>query len=269
MKVFLRGLLTIWLFVLLVVFGIIINVKSVLVNTTDVIIKKEIKENVVTIVEKLDEEVPKDVITKIEKQIDENKKLKKIMDNYYDQIIKAFGNNGTIQIEIEKQLETLIDNSEDILKEYNIIITEETKKEMLNTVSSSEINEIVNDSISEAKSNMSDDVKTVLDIYVFATSLTFKMILVGLMLVTIVMIAFLKKSYFKWLSNFGVSSTLAGMIFAIVLPTLVSALLMDIIQENNMVIDLMSFHTYGYILIGIGILSIILNIVIPKLRVNN
>lgn len=269
MKAFLKVLLTVWLFILLVVFGIVINVKSVLVNTTDVIIKKEIKENVVTIVEKLDEEVPKDVITKIEKRIDENQELKKIMDNYYDQIIKAFGNNGTIQIDVEKELEVLINNSEDILKEYNIVITEETKQEMLTTVSSNEINEIVNDSISEAKANMSDDVKTVLDIYVFATSLTFKMILVGLMLVTIVLIAFLKKSYFKWLSNFGISATLSGMIFATVLSTLVNVFLKGIIEENNMVIDLISFHTYGYVLIGIGILSIILNIVISKLRVNN
>lgn len=263
MKAFLRGLLTIWLFVLLVVFGIIMNVKNILVNTTDSIIKKEIKENVVTIVEELNEEVPKDVITKIEKQVDNNQELKKIMDHYYEQIIEVFGNNGSVQIDVTKELETLIDNSEDILKEYNIAVTEEVKQEMLKSVSSSEINQIVNDSISEMKTNMNGDTKLIIDIYVFATSLTCRVMIIGFILLTILLIALFKKSYFKWLSNFGIASILAGVLLSFTLVSVVTSFLQDII-----VVSLTSLSTYGYVLIGLGLLSIILNIVISKLKTN-
>lgn len=269
MKAFLRGILTIFVTILLIIFGLVNSMRAILIGTTDKMVKKEIKTNVVKIIEdSVGDDVRDDVINKVEKEIDNNPNVGKLIDNYYDKILDALtSDSASIEIDAVKEIENLLDDSEEILKDYGVVLTEEEKDELLSTVSSSEINTIVNDAISNVKSNMSSDMKNILDVYAFLMSQTFKVILVGLVVVSLILIALLKKSFYGWLSNFGVASIIAGVVVGIVLPLIVSGLVSSIASSENLEFSTSTLNTYGYILIILGIIAIIGKIVITKIEI--
>ena len=100
-------------------------------------------------------------------------------------------------LDISKELENIINNSEDVLKEYGITISEEDKKELLNEVSGEEINKTFNESVMEFKKEMTSEDKTILNIFSFITSTSFKLMLIGGVIVLLVLIALLKKSFYN------------------------------------------------------------------------
>lgn len=265
MKGFLRGLLTIWITILLIIFGLVLSIKSILIDTADTMIKKEISNNIVSEIKNYEnEEISEEVITQIKDTIENNKEIKKIIDTYFDKALDILVNDSTEKIDVSNDLNILIDEGEKILNDNGITITEEEKKELLSMVSTDEVNNLVNNTIVEVKENLTSETKTILDTYKFLTSNTFKLILVSLIIISLLLIALLKRSYYKWLSNFGSSSIVAGLIVGVLLPFLISTILSSI-KTEEIVISTSSLNTYGYILIAIGMLSIILNIVISKI----
>lgn len=265
MKGFLRGLLTIWITILLIIFGLVLSIKSILIDTADTMIKKEISNNIVSEIKNYEnEEISEEVITEVKDTIENNKEIKKIIDTYFDKALDILVNDSAEKIDVSNDLNILIDEGEKILNDNGITITEEEKKELLSMVSTDEVNNLVNNTIVEVKENLTSETKIVLDTYKFLTSNTFKLILVSLIIISLLLIALLKRSYYKWLSNFGSSSIVAGLIVGALLPFSISTILSSI-ETEEIVISTSSLNTYGYILIAIGMLSIILNIVISKI----
>lgn len=266
MKRFLRGLLTVCLVGLLVVFGIVLTMKEVLVGTTEHIVKQELKKNVVTFVSQYEGQgsFSSDAIKKFEDQIENNQTIKKVINTYYDQIIDILSHNEVkVQIDLSQEMDSLIEDGEQLLKEYGIAITEEQKQELLSLVSSDTINAFVNDTITDIKTNLNDDTKAVIDSYTFVTSNTFKIMLCSFMLLAVVFLAVLTKSYYRWLSYFGVASIVSGVIVGILFPLLASVI-ESMIEEYGFVISMTSISTYGYVLIGLGILSCVISSIVTK-----
>lgn len=272
MKGFMRGILTIFITIMLICFAIVNSMKEVLIDTTDKIVKKEIKTSVLELVETYvseNDNVDDDVLSKVEREVDNNSDIKKLMDKYYDKIFNILsGSEEIIEIDATKEIENLIADSEKILKDYGISLTEEDKKELLSVVSSDEVNKIVNDAIVEVKSNMSSDVMTLINTYSFLTSPIFKVILIVLVVVSLLFIALLKKSFFGWLANFGISSIVAGITVGIILPMLVKVITDGIKTYGNLDISISILNIYGYIFIIIGILSIVTKVIISKVQKN-
>ena len=268
MKSFIKGILTIWITLLLIVLGIVSSMKSILIDTTDMIIKDELKTSIVEVIEEYaNGSIPDDVIQKVEKEIDNNPTIKKLMNQCYDVIIDVLSSKeSSVEIDVTKELETLIDKGEEILKDYGITFTEEEKQELLSIVSSSEINTLVNESIDELKNDIDDDVKMVIDIYIFLTSITFKVILIVLIAIALLLIALLNKNFYSWLSNLGTASMIVGILFGVILPALVKEILVSLETDSSITIPTGFLNTYGYILIAVGIISIVANIVISNIQ---
>lgn len=265
MKSFVRGILTIWIVILLIVFGIVSSTKSILIDMTDGIIKTELKTNIVNVIEDYsNENISEDVIQEIEKEIEKNPNIKKIMNQYYDKILDVFSSKeSNIEIDVAHELEKLIDDSEEVLKDYGVTLTEEQKQELLSVVSSSEVNTIVNDSINEIKGSLSSEVTMVIDVYSFVTSITFKVILVVLIAVALLLISLLHKNFYGWLSNFGIASIITSIIL-VGLSFVVTQIIDNILVESNITISTTPLNIYSYTLIILGIISIIVKMVIAK-----
>lgn len=270
MKGFIRGLLTIFIMISLIIFGLVNSIKEVMVDATEKTVKREIKTGVLDIVENYvqdTESVSEEVISKVEEEIDKNPNIKKLMDDYYDKIIGVLsGKEESIEIDAVKEIENLINDSEEILNDYGVTLTEEDKKEMLSVVSSSEVNTIVNDAIVDVKNNMSSDVKAVINTYAFLISGTFKIVLVAMVVVSLVFIALLKKSFYRWLTNLGIASLVSGVVVGVILPMIISVIIEGVASDGGLEVTTSSLNTYGYGLIILGVVAIIGNIIISKIE---
>lgn len=268
MKSFIRGILTTWIVMLLIILGLVSSIKGILIDTVDSVIKEELKTKVVSVIEEYSEDaIPEDAIKAIEKEIYENQELKNLMDKYLDKFVKAISDDeGSLNIDVAQELESLIDKHEETLKEHGIDITDEQKEELLSLVSSSGVNEFINDAFDELKDSMGDELKTIVDGYNFITGDTIKLIIVGLIVVALLFIALLKKSYYGWLSNLGSSTLTVGILFGLLLPYAVDYVTKSLPEGANIPISFDALYTYGQILLVIGGLSLVVHIVLTVIK---
>lgn len=257
MKTFLRGILTTILVLVLMTLGFTLSTKKMITSTADNLIKNEMKKTIIeTIENETKDELPDNTKKKIEDTITNNKSIQEVMDKNLDSILDMIGNqDSTEKIDITEDLDSLVEVGEEILKEYDIELSEEAKEEIISSVSKEEINDTVNKMIKEAKTDIPEDTKTMIQTYQYVSGTTFKMILVGIAIILLLLIALLKKSYYGWLSNFGIAAVITGIMSAFLLPLTISALV-GIITEGEIVISTTSLSIYGYILLGLGIISI-------------
>jgi len=271
MKGFLRGILTIWITVLLMAFTLLLSIKGIIINTADTMVKKELTDNVVnSIVSNSSSDISDEVIDEVKDTIENNPDIKKMMDKYYDQALDILSDESSQKkIDVSKDLNGIIDEGEKILNNHGITLTEEQKEELNTIASSEEVNQLVNDTIQEAKEDLPSGTRGMLKTYKSLTSGTMKVGVILLIIVSLVLIALLKKSYYKWLSNFGGASVVSGIMIGVVLPFLFNTLLNIVEAEDDLGISISSLNTNGYILIFLGVIAIALNMIIPKFMNRN
>lgn len=265
MKKFVLFLFSLGMFFLLGILGISLSTKGILMDTADGLVKNEIKNNMVKVVEEsTNEAIPSEVVKKIEKELENNASIKKMMSKYYDQLMEVLTTDkNELSIDISKEVKTLIDENEAILKEYGITLSESDKQQILDLVSSEELNKVVNENIEEIKNNLSTDTKIVLDGYRFLTGDTFKGIIISVILVFIVLICLLKKNYYGWLFNFSIASFFVGN-FYVVISLVTNAIIQDSLQESGITISIDSLSMYGYILVGLAVMAFVIYSVFKK-----
>ena len=87
MKKFVLFLFSLGMFFLLGILGISLSTKGILMDTADGLVKNEIKNNMVKVVEEsTNEAIPSEVVKKIEKELENNASIKKMMSKYYGSI---------------------------------------------------------------------------------------------------------------------------------------------------------------------------------------
>jgi len=267
MKGFLRGILTVLMTVLLMVFTLFISVKGIIIDTADTMMKKELTDNVVnTIVENSTSDISNEVIDEVKDTIERNPEIKQMMDKYFDQAIDILSSNdSTEKIDVSKELNGIINEGEKILNNHGITMTEEQKEELNSIASSDEINHLVNDTIQEVKEDLPSSTKGMLKTYKSFTNGNMKIGVIAFIIVSLILIALLKKSYYKWLSNFGGSLLVSGIILGIIFPFLFNTLLNIVEAEDDLGISISSLNTNGYILIFLGVICVVLNMAISRL----
>lgn len=264
MKKFLRGLLTIALTFLLIALGIVLSFKTMLINTADQMIKREMTHQFINTMQEQNSEVDEEAIQKIKETIEKNETIQDIMNTYFDQVIEILGSEEELKINITEDLNTLVDEGEKILKEYGITITPAEKEELLDMVSMEEVNTLLNETLAEAKQNLPEQIKEEIKIYQFVMGPTFKVMLCGVILLDLLFIALLKKSPYKWLSNLGGSSLIVGLFIGFVIPLSIDKLLKTLDNENLFAFNTEALANYGYVLIGIGIVAYVLEFTLKK-----
>ncbi len=263
MKKILISILTLIITLALIVLGLTINLKSMIVDTTDIILKREITNQITDYLADNTNYNKEDIKKSIDKFLNEDELIKKTVDKYMNKFMDVLNDKEVTDLDLSLELESIINGCEPILKEYGVTISEESKKELLDAARGEEINKTFNESVMEFKNDMTSEDKEILNIFNFITSTSFKLMLIGGIVILLGFIALLKKSFYKWLSNFGGALIFSGIVLGILIHLLLDTLMKE--MGTDIIISYSSFSTYGYVSIGIGVILIIINIFIPKM----
>lgn len=264
MKKVLIGILTFAVTIAFIILGVAMNMENSIMDTVSVIVKEQFTNGVADYLKDntdLDIEKVKNVMTKV---MEENDTIKNKVDSYFDRFMNIIVGKDTQEINLATELESIIDESEDTLKDYGVTISEEDKDKLISTVASDKVNKTLNDSILKIKDKMPSEAKTAVNAFNFMRSTSFIAMMIIIILVALILIAILKKSFYKWLGNFSTATIISGILIGIFLPVLMSAAVKTL--GSSVSISTNAFSTYGYVLIGLGVGAIIINVIISKLK---
>ncbi len=265
MKKFLIGILTILLTLVFLVLGISLTIEKTITENVSTVVKTTITEEIVKEVAKnakVDEKAVKQELAKV---LEKNEALNKTLEDSLDKAMDMLSGKQVEDFNFSKELEDVINNSEDVLKDYGITITEKEKEELIEMVNSEELNNELKETIQEAQESIPESAKTAIDAFNFIRSTTFKVILIVGIGVILFLIALLKKSCFKWLSNLGVVTLICGIFYSVAITYAVDIVSKELaLSSKNITLSISAMNSYGYALLGIGIVSLILNIVLAK-----
>ena len=201
----------------------------------------------------------KDIINKLL----EDEKVMELVDGYIDKTINAVVNGKEIDdIDIESDMINYIDeNRETIQEATGVEITDETIQELRENYEDKHITRMYINSIESMNKSFSKTEKTVLNGYNFLISSKFKLIIIGLIILNLLFIALLKKSFYKWIKNLGYSFSIGG--FGLVfIGIIISYILKSIVGLST--INTMSLINIGLIFGVFGLLVFVVYLIIVK-----
>lgn len=273
MRKFLIGLLV---FILINAIGLLIlsfTLKSILV---DGIIKEVIVQQVdLPIFEKsniqyrniinTDENIDKVTNDERVKELLKSDEVTKLIDKYFDLIIDSYIDEENLdEIEIEKDMIGFLENNKETLEKITgQEITQEQMDETKEKIKEMDIDTKVREGIKESNNYMPKETKKVLKGYKDFISLKFRLMMIGIIILCIVLIAILQKSFYKWIKLFAISLTTNG-IFAILVSVIVYFIIYTLTKIK---FNTSSLFITGIVITIIGIITqIVYNIIIKKIE---
>lgn len=273
MKWYLKVLKT-FLFILLinliVLLSISFNIKKVLLDgivvetITETIVKQDYKsENLI---------IPEEEINKITddervREILKSKEIQDLLNKYLDITIDTIIEEESIdEIELEKDiLNYLNDNKETLSKAVGQDITEEMIASTKEQFEGKDISKAFKQTLDNTKNHITKKEKVMLKGYKILNSNQFRMIILFCIVLTIILIAMIQKSFFQWIRTLGIAITISGILliaFNFILKQIVFS------STNSFIINTDSFLYSSLIIMISGIwitaLYIIVSVIISK-----
>ena len=273
MKWYLKVLKT-FLFILLinliVLLSISFNIKKVLLDgivvetITETIVKQDYKsENLI---------IPEEEINKITddervREILKSKEIQDLLNKYLDITIDTIIEEESIdEIELEKDiLNYLNDNKETLSKAVGQDITEEMIASTKEQFEGKDISKAFKQTLDNTKNHITKKEKVMLKGYKILNSNQFRMIILFCIVLTIILIAMIQKSFFQWIRTLGIAITISGILliaFNYILKQIVFS------STNSFIINTDSFLYSSLIIMISGIwitaLYIIVSVIISK-----
>lgn len=267
MKRFLLVLLSFLISVIILALCVSYGIKSVVVNIiSDNIIKGEITSNVIEEIKDTYSNVSYDLLEEIEINTKNSDEVNKITQKYLDGILDSLSGKGEIEVpNTKKELLTIIEDNEKILEENGIDFTDEQKDHITSElVESGVIDEVYKKLSDELKDNMSDDEEKLVSTYVFIQSNTFRMICFSSIFILLLIIALLKRSFYRWSVNLGISLVISGLLIILLLPIMVNGLgdiFASKLMDQDLSININNIVNYGYACVMLSALFIIIYII--------
>lgn len=267
MKRFLLVLLSFLISVIILALCVSYGIKSVVVNIiSDNIIKDEITSNVIEEIKDTYSNVSYDLLEEIEINTKNSDEVNKITQKYLDDILDSLSGKGEIEVpNTKEELLTIIEDNEKILEENGIDFTDEQKDHITSElVESGVIDEVYKKLSDELKDNMSDDEEKLVSTYVFIQSNTFRMICFSSIFILLLIIALLKRSFYRWSVNLGISLVISGLLIILLLPIMVNGLgdiFASKLMDQDLSININNIVNYGYVCVMLSALFIIIYII--------
>ena len=267
MKRFLLVLLSFLISVIILALCVSYGIKSVVVNIiSDNIIKGEITSNVIEEIKDTYSNVSYDLLEEIEINTKNSDEVNKITQKYLDGILDSLSGKGEIEVpNTKEELLTIIEDNEKILEENGIDFTNEQKDHITSElVESGVIDEVYKKLSNELKDNMSDDEEKLVSTYVFIQSNTFRMICFSSIFILLLIIALLKRSFYRWSVNLGISLVISGLLIILLLPIMVNGLgdiFASKLMGQDLSININNIVNYGYVCVMLSALFIIIYII--------
>ena len=267
MKRFLLVLLSFLISVIILALCVSYGIKSVVVNIiSDNIIKGEITSNVIEEIKDTYSNVSYDLLEEIEINTKNSDEVNRITQKYLDGILDSLSGKGEIEVpNTKEELLTIIEDNEKILEENGIDFTDEQKDHITSElVESGVIDEVYKKLSDELKDNMSDDEEKLVSTYVFIQSNTFRMLCFSSIFILLLIIALLKRSFYRWSVNLGISLVISGLLIILLLPIMVNGLgdiFASKLMDQDLSININNIVNYGYVCVMLSALFIIIYII--------
>lgn len=265
MKKFLIGFVTILLAIAFLVLGISFTIKKAMAENIEEFVKESLITEVVNEVAKTTsvdkEKVKKELIKAVEK----NNILKTAIEENLDKTLDFLEGKEIENIDISKELETILNNGEVVLKEYGFTLTKEEKEKLLHEIHSEKMNQEVEIVLKEVQESLPNTIKNEIGIFNFICGSSFKVICFVFIALSLLCIAFLKKSSYRWISNLSVSTLFGGLFYSLLLPIFLNFINQNLINRENISISFNALSTYGNVLVIIGILTFVVNKIFTKI----
>ena len=258
------SLLVIIILILLTILAVSFCIKNIVINSINSeIVSKEVASKVVSVLKEYN--VSYEELSKIENNIINSDTTHKITEKYVSGLLDNISNNS--------ELATIIDENVKYIQSDSYGITDETKKEIVRSLSNEDkFNKIYKTISNAVKDNLSETEKEYITIYNRFISNEFRLILISVIIISIILIAVIKKSYYKWMLDLAISFLLSGIFILTILPMFVDFVVNDIINTiGEYKINLSYLLNIGYIYIGLFGVLILIFLVIEKInkRIND
>ena len=273
MKTFIRGFLTTLLIVTFTLIPLVMYVeKTINEDLLGAYLEDTISDN---LKENMKSEEVFDLTEEeqqaLEEEFENNESLQEFVNKYKDQILKDINSSEVNKEDInfeEDVRQLLLDNKELIEKTTGKTLTDEEYEELIDKELEKEnLNIAYEQIVSGAKQSLNEDEQQLLQGYQTLTSEEFIIIASIISVVAIIIIALLKKPYYKWIVNLSIAGIVSALLISLVASAL--ALVINTVLTSNNLSYLVSASpmliTSG-IMILVSIILLILNKVLDHTR---
>lgn len=270
MKTVIRGFLTT---LLIVIFTILATTIYVDKTINEDILGTYLKDSISSqLTDNIEEQYPKltgEKYEQLEEKIKNNESLNSFIEKYKDQIMNDMTGEDVNPEDVDlkediKQL--LLENKEYVEQATGVEISDEEYEAAIDEAFDREDPNIVySQIIKDTKQTLSEDDKNIIKGYQFITSNQFIMILSIAAVVVTLLIALLKKPYYKWIVNLGIAGFVSGILISII-GVGITLMINMIINTNEITFSISSVPMLitAAIMIVISIILFILNAVLDN-----
>ena len=213
----LKSFLFILLINLIILLSISYNVKQLLIDgimietITEKIIKQEYNTENYTISE---EQI--NTITDDEKirEILKSKEIQELLNKYLDITVDTIIDEETIEeVELEKDIiDYLNNNKESLSKAVGQEITEEMITKTQEQLEGKDMSKSFKQTLINTKNHMSDEEKIMIKGYKILKSNILRIVVIFCIIITLILIAIIQNSFYKWIHTLGVAITISGLL---------------------------------------------------------
>lgn len=268
MKTFIRGILTT---VLVFTFTLIPTIIYAEQTVNQGIVGNYGKEEIARqMTERLGENFPElseKELNELEENLQNNEQVDELVDKYSEKIIRDLSEDNIEDVNFEEDLRTFILENKSTIED---IAGQELTEEEIDTaidemIQNEDLNETYKQIITEAKQEMPEESQTMIDSYNNITSENFMIALVITTVISIIIIALLKKPYYKWIVNIAIAGIIAAIFTALIggCMALVLNLAMTSLEGMSAVSATPIIITSGIMLIA-SILLLVINSILGK-----
>lgn len=270
MKTFIRGILTtILVFTFTLIPTVLFAKEAVTKDLVGTYAKEEISTEIVNNIKKELPEVEEAKITALEEKLQSDEKTQEIIDKYIARVLNDLDSEKVSDINIEEDVKSIIkENRQEFETVVGRELSDEKIDEVINEISEKEdINGTYKEMIEKAKQEMPRESKTLITSYNSISSQEFIVVLVVITVISIIALAFLKKSHYKWIANVGIAGIIASIMIAIIgsSMTLVLNFVLGSMNQTTLISAAPMLLT-ATIMLAVSIIFLVINSIVDKNR---
>lgn len=271
MKKIFIALLTLLITLLICLLSISFCIKDIIVDTlSKEVVSLEIKEKVTDEIKKEYADIDYDTLSKVGDFIQTSSEVYNITDKYFDNIIESVISGDDVDVpKTKEEILNLINENEGILTDNGIEVSDLKKEKIASELSDGgKLDKIYKNVRNSVKKNLSSKEIELVKMYDRMTKPLFRWIIISIILIATILIAVLKRTYYRWTLNLGVSFLLSGIILALLAPLVLDDLSYNITLKvigKSSSININSLTNIGYGCLGVCALLIIIYIIGNKI----
>lgn len=274
MKTFIRGILTtVLIFSFTLIPTIIYAEKTINNDLIGEYFKEEITSQITeTMIDNLDG-LSTEEYNKVKNDIKNNKEINAFIEKYSNRILEDLSKEKVDDVNLEEDIKNLLHGNKELIEQaVGEKVTDEELDQALDTVFTGEDAEYsYQEIIKEVRNELPADAQAMVDGYNTLTSQQFVIVSIIISVIAIVIIALLKKPYYKWIVNVGIAGIISALFIALIggsISLLVSVVINSINQTIKVSATPMLITAGIMLVVSIGLI-VINNILDKKMEDNH